>query len=174
MPRTLSVDIRWMIARDLPEVVAIERQAFEFPWESEEFLDVLRQRNCIGMVCEHHHAIVGFMVYQLHKSRLQILNMAVHPDHQRCGVGTQMIERLKDKLHVQRRTQMGMEIRERNIAAQLFLQCMGFAVVAQLHGVYEDSDEDCYAMQFTLNGKQALTPRHPFHPRNRISKYIDS
>ena len=42
------VHIRWMIRRDMPEVLAIEHASFEYPWCEEEFLRVLRQRNCIG------------------------------------------------------------------------------------------------------------------------------
>ena len=49
----VPVHIRWMIRRDMAEVLEIERAAFEFPWFEEEFIRCLRQRNCIGMVAEH-------------------------------------------------------------------------------------------------------------------------
>ena len=45
----LRVHIRWMIRRDMAEVLEIERGAFEFPWFEEEFIRCLRQRNCIGV-----------------------------------------------------------------------------------------------------------------------------
>ncbi len=62
----VRVHIRWMIRRDMPEVLAIEHASFEFPWCEEEFLRVLRQRNCIGMVAEHARSrVVGFMIYEL-------------------------------------------------------------------------------------------------------------
>ena len=47
-----DVQIRWMIRRDMPEVLDIERLSFEFAWTEEDFLCCLRQRNCIGMVAE--------------------------------------------------------------------------------------------------------------------------
>ena len=56
----VRVHIRWMIRRDMPEVLAIEHASFEFPWCEEEFLRVLRQRNCIGMVAEYGERVVGF------------------------------------------------------------------------------------------------------------------
>ena len=40
--------IRWMIRRDMPEVLAIEAASFEFPWLEDDFIRCLRQRNCIG------------------------------------------------------------------------------------------------------------------------------
>jgi len=59
----LSVHVRWMIRRDMPEVVAIEREAFEFPWAEDDFTRCLRQRNCIGMVAEMADSVVAFMIY---------------------------------------------------------------------------------------------------------------
>ena len=40
--------IRWLIRRDMDEVLSIEQGSFEYPWTEEEFLCCLRQRNCIG------------------------------------------------------------------------------------------------------------------------------
>ena len=62
---TLSVQIRWMIRRDMAEVLDIERDSFEFNWTEEDFLSCLRQRNCIGMVAEHEGRVCGFMIYFL-------------------------------------------------------------------------------------------------------------
>ncbi|MCA9111114.1 MAG: GNAT family N-acetyltransferase, partial [Planctomycetaceae bacterium] len=102
-PSQIDVQIRWLIRRDMPEVLRIEQESFEFPWTEEDFLCCLRQRNCIGMVAERDHQIVGFMIYELHKARLNILNFCVAPEFRRQGVGTQMIVRLIDKLSQQRR-----------------------------------------------------------------------
>ena len=73
LDRSLRVHIRWMIRRDMPEVLGIEEGSFGAPWTEEDFLRCLRQRNCIGMVAEHGERIAGFMVYELHKNRLHIL-----------------------------------------------------------------------------------------------------
>ena len=41
----VRVHIRWMIRRDMPEVLHTEQQSFEFAWTEEDFLRCLRQRN---------------------------------------------------------------------------------------------------------------------------------
>ena len=79
----VKVHIRWMIRRDMPEVLHTEQESFEYAWTEEDFLKCLRQRNCIGMVAEHGEKVVGFMIYELHKSKLHVLNFAVHPDFRR-------------------------------------------------------------------------------------------
>ena len=61
----IEVTIRWMIRRDMPEVLKIEAASFEYTWDEDEFLNLLRPRNCIGMVAEHENRVVGFMIYEM-------------------------------------------------------------------------------------------------------------
>src|SRR6266705_7008779 len=111
------VHIRWMIRRDMPEVLQAEQLSFEYAWTEEDFLRCLRQRNCIGMVAEQGEKVVGFMIYELHKSKLHILNTAVHREHRRSGTGGQMVAKLISKLSSHRRTRISLEVRETNLAA---------------------------------------------------------
>jgi ribosomal-protein-alanine N-acetyltransferase len=144
----VRVHIRWMIRRDMPEVLQTEQQSFEYAWTEEDFLRCLRQRNCIGMVAEQGEKVVGFMIYELHKAKLHILNFAVHPAWRRCGVGGQMVAKLISKLSSHRRTRITLEVRETNLPAQLFFSKQGFRAVRVLRGYYEDSGEDAFVMQY--------------------------
>jgi ribosomal-protein-alanine N-acetyltransferase len=148
----VRVHIRWMIRRDMPEVLQTEVESFEFAWTEEDFLRCLRQRNCIGMVAEQGEKVVGFMIYELHKSKLHILNFAVHPTCRRAAVGVQMVTKLISKLSSHRRTRITLEVRERNLAAQLFFRSQGFRAVRVLRSYYDDSGEDAFLMQYRLDG----------------------
>jgi len=165
----LDVQIRWLIRRDMVDVLRIERAAFHTPWTEEDFLACLRQRNCIGMVAECNHEILGFMIYELHKSRLHILNFAVSESARRQSVGSQMVLRLVDKLSQQRRNEILLEVREGNLAAQLFFKEQGFRAVRVLRRHFDDTQEDAYIMQFRLDAMS--DELSPFAPRNRISEY---
>lgn len=145
----LCVHIRWMIRRDMPEVLEIENGSFEFSWSEDDFVRCLRQRNCIGMVAEHDERIVGFMIYELHKNRLHVLNFAVRSDMRRRGIGSQMMRKLVQKLSNQRRNRIMLEVRETNLPAQLFFRASGFRAVSLLREYYEDTPEDAYLMQFS-------------------------
>ena len=158
--------IRWMIRRDMPEVLAIEAGSFEFPWLEEDFIRCLRQRNCIGMVAEHDDRIVGFMIYELNKSRIQVLNFATAPVYRRRGVGTQMIQKLIGKLSSQRRTQVSLEVRETNLAAQLFFRDNGFRAISVLRNYYDDTPEDAYLMQYRYQPEEPTI----YQPFNRIAR----
>lgn len=162
----LQVHIRWMIRRDMPDVLDIEAACFEFPWSEEDFVRCLRQRNCIGMVAEHEDRVVGFMIYELHKTRLHVLNFAVASRYRRLGVGSQMIAKLVSKLSIQRRSRITLEVRETNLAAQLFFRSQGFRAVNVLRNYYEDTPEDAYVMQFRYQPSEAEIAA----PLNRITR----
>ena len=162
----VSDHIRWMIRRDMPDVLDIEKSCFEFPWTEEDFVRCLRQRNCIGMVSEFNERVVGFMVYELHKSNLHVLNFSVHPDFQRQGVGQHMVEKLISKLSHQRRNRITLEVRETNLSAQFFFRDLGFRAISVLRDFYEDTVEDAYLMQYHYAGSQS----DGFVPVNRNSR----
>ena len=162
----LRVHIRWMIRRDMQEVLDIENEGFEFPWYEEDFIRCLRQRNCIGMIAEYNEQVVGFMIYELEKARLHLLNFAVARPFRRRGVGSQMIDKLTGKLSSQRRTRIILEIRETNLPAQLFFKTRGFRAVSVLRDFYDDTPEDAYAMQYRYRPVAAELPASA----NRITR----
>jgi ribosomal-protein-alanine N-acetyltransferase len=165
------VHIRWMIRRDMPEVLQIETQAFEFAWTEEDFLRCLRQRNCIGMVAEHGEKVVGFMIYELHKNKLHIMNFAVHPQWRRLGVGAQMVIKLISKLSSHRRTRVTLEVRETNLPAQLFFHRQDFRAVRVLRGFYGDSGEDAFLMEYRFGN---AVPEEMEETVNRIAQFEEN
>lgn len=129
MDTETKVEIRWLIHRDLARVIQIDRLMNPQAWDEEDFLRFLRQRNCIGMVAERRtlagDKTVGFMIYELLKERLQMLRLAVDPQHRRTGVGRAMLTRLRSKLAQQRRMEMWIEVPEDNLGAHLWLRACG-------------------------------------------------
>ena len=164
--QAVRVHIRWMIRRDMMEVLEIENQSFEFPWSEEDFIRCLRQRNCIGMVAEHDECVAGFMIYELHRNRLHILNFAVSDEFRQRAVGRQMVDKLVGKLSSQRRNRILLEVRETNLAAQLFFRELGFRAISVLRDFYDDTTEDAYLMQYRHRSEDELADV----PLNRISR----
>lgn len=140
------LNVRWMIRRDMPEVLRIERAAFPDPWTLEDFMECLRDRTTIGLVAEWGELVVGYMLYRLHRRRIDILNLAVDPGRRRRGVGSQLIGRLVAKMPTGKWRFIAATVRERNLPAQLFLRACGFRACCVLHGAY-DGVEDGYLMR---------------------------
>lgn len=160
--------IRWLIRSDLPHVLAIEQACFALPWTEADYEDCLRQRNAIGMVSCLDDKIAGVMCYELHKSKLRLLNFAVHPNFQRQGIGSQMVRRLIAKLSQQRRKEIVLDTRETNMPAQLFFHSLGFKAVGVLRGHYVDTDEDAYVMRFVLPFADDV----PVHWTSRLTAFF--
>ncbi len=170
-------NVRWMIRRDLCFVLEIERSSFDYPWSEGQFLDVLRRRNCIGSVIEPADervlageavSPVGYMIYELHRDRLNIINFAVHPDCRRQGCGETLLAKLKGKLTPERRTHITVTLGEKNLRGQLFLKAMGFRAVGIEPDFYVDPPEDGY--KFRFNCPTASPP--PLSAGNRISRHV--
>jgi [ribosomal protein S18]-alanine N-acetyltransferase len=147
-----GVSIRWMIRRDLDtgEVLQIEKDCFQFAWTKDEFIRALRQRECIGMVAELNDEIVGYMIYELHKNRIHVINFAVSPKYQWSGVGSQMVEMLNGKLVYQRRNRIAADVRETNLTALNFFKACGFRATGLIKEFYEDSPEDAITMVYRV------------------------
>lgn len=151
----LDTNIRWMIRRDMSEVLEIENECFEFAWTEADFIECLQKRNCIGMVAEQNEKVLGYMIYELHKNHLEILNFAVASEHRLSGVGRKMIDKLIKKLSFQRRTMIKLAVRETNLSAQLFFKKLNFKAVSIIHDYYEDTNEDAYIMHYNYNEPDA-------------------
>lgn len=142
----MNTYIRWMIRRDMPEVIEIENDSFEYAWTEEDFIHCLRQRNSIGMVAEiNEDKIAGYMIYSIEKNRIILLNMAVHKDFRRQKIGLTMVEKLFGKLSEQRRNRIMLEVRETNLDAQLFFSKVGFRAIKVNRNAYKNG-EDSYLM----------------------------
>jgi [ribosomal protein S18]-alanine N-acetyltransferase len=151
----MSIHIRWIIRTDMPEVLDIERHTFEFPWSEDEFVRVLRELNCIGIVAEENDRVIGYAIYEIHKTRFHVLNFAVAPLHRRMGVGRVMLAKLIGKLSQDRRKRVVLECRESNVAGQLFFKSQGFRAVSILRDFYDDTSEDAYVFQYRLQSPVA-------------------
>ena len=95
--------------------------------------------------------------------------MAVDKEYQRQKIGKNLVEVLKDKLGSNtRRKKMILEVREKNLPAQLFFREQGFRATGEiLKNCYEDSGEDGYVMEFRLDESKVYVPK------NRISSCFD-
>jgi ribosomal-protein-alanine N-acetyltransferase len=151
-------------------VLDIERDSFEFPWTEEDYRRCLRARNCIGMVAEYNNEVAGYMIYELCKNKIQLINLATAKKYRRLGVATQMMAKLIGKLSTQRRSRITFEIRETNLRAQLFFRSVGFRATQILKDYYEDMHEDAYFMQYRYTPEPAETEYR--QAPNRIIQYL--
>src|SRR5262249_24561545 len=93
--------------------------------------------------------ILGFLLFELRKDSVHILNFAVHTGCRRAGVGTQLMARLIARMRSEC-SHITLEVRETNLGAQLFFRNLDFKAVAVLRDFYDDSGEAAYFMRYDL------------------------
>ena len=140
--------VRWMTRADMAQVEAIEEECFQWDaWTPQDFTEQLRIRNVIGMVCERDECVAGYVIYALFKDRIEVWNFAVHPDFQRRGVGTALLNKLKGKTRPDRRSRLIFDVREENVGGHLFLRAGGFKCEGSVK-FYEDACGQVPAYRF--------------------------
>jgi ribosomal-protein-alanine N-acetyltransferase len=150
MPEAIAskAHIRWAIRQDAQPILGIERYAFKGEaWTEEDLLAHMRRRTCIAMVAEQDNTIVGFVIYELHKNRFDILRLAACP--RGLGVGAQLIDRMKSTLTNHQRTSITVDVPESLLDAQLFFRSQRFLATEVKRKFY--NDQDAYRMVFELS-----------------------
>ena len=162
-----SFDVRWSVKKDISGMLDVERKSSDNPWTEDIFHQYLTERNSIMVVAypeKKYNEILGFMVYELRKGKINLVSLAVDPDFRREGIGSIMIRKLKSKLSVNRRKEIIFNIRESNRGGQLFLKNQEFKAIGIYREYYEDTREDAYHMSYKINENDVI--------QNRISKYF--
>lgn len=123
--------LRWIIRRDLPRVVEIDRHSSHFPWTEETLTSYLSNRRTLGMVAEYGDTITGFMLYQFSPEIFHLTYIAVDPAWRRLDVGRTLVRRLFGALS-KRRPKLTTVVHESNLGAQLFFKFCGFKATSVL------------------------------------------
>ena len=142
-----TAQIRWLIRRDLDEVVQIERKSFAEPWIFSQLVAFQKRRNAIGVVIEDELSVVGYMLYSLYPGMIQVDRFAVDPECRRRGLATAAFNRIIERLKQQERHTAEVIVSERNDAAHGLLKSCGFRAVRV---VRKSGEDDSYVFRFAV------------------------
>ncbi len=127
--------LRPMRADDLDAVIAIEQAAYEYPWTPAIFHDCLRV-GYVCYVCEDAQGIVGHGVMSVAAGECHLLNICVHPHHQRRGLGRMLVEFLLDLARTKGACVALLEVRPSNVAGYRLYTGMGFDEIGLRENYY--------------------------------------
>lgn len=127
--------LRPMTGHDLTAVLKIESMAYDFPWTLPIFRDCLRV-GCHCYVYELPQGIIGHGIMSVAVGECHILNICVHPDHQRRGLGEGMVLFLLDLARQKKARIALLEVRVSNAAAYHLYTKLGFDEVGTRNSYY--------------------------------------
>jgi ribosomal-protein-alanine N-acetyltransferase len=82
----LVLQFRLITVEDIPQVMALERNAHSHPWRQSSFEDCLSGRQKCWLA-EHKEILVGYVVVTHGGGDAELLNISVAPAYQRKGIG---------------------------------------------------------------------------------------
>ena len=163
MNALLSPDLRLrtMSTLDLDAVMAIELQAYSFPWTRGNFVDSLAAGYRAEVLVGAGSGIVGYFVAMPGVDEMHLLNLTVAPAWQRQGLARRLLDALEDRCRDAALAMLWLEVRASNERARQVYRRRGIAEVGLRRGYYpapQGTREDAVVMsaRVPLEGEDGL------------------
>jgi [ribosomal protein S18]-alanine N-acetyltransferase len=144
------IRLRKMTRADLPSVMAIEKQNYDFPWSEDIFTDCF-QAGYRCWVALSQDKVVGYCLMSLAVGEAHILNVSVDPNEQGQGIGRKMMESLIAYARGRAET-MFLEVRPSNPVAITLYENLGFNEIGVRKAYYpaKDGREDAIMLALQI------------------------
>ncbi|HXI10777.1 MAG TPA: ribosomal protein S18-alanine N-acetyltransferase [Thermodesulfobacteriota bacterium] len=143
-----------MSAKDLDEVLEIERQSFPKPWTRGMFESELKNPVSFSTVLRAdsggEQKLVAYMVYWVVHGEAHILNIAVDPGLRRRGAAELLLGASLEQMRRNQVYEVFLEVRRSNVAARNLYAYFGFRESFERKNYY--GDEDAIVMTLTFDG----------------------
>ncbi len=152
-----DIRIERMTADDLDAVLAIEQASFPVPWSRRIFLTELTAPPfsclCVARPAPDRtsdRAVVGYVCCWVVRDEMHLLNLAVHPDSRRQGIGEELLRYALARSRREGAAVATLEVRASNRAARRLYERAGFGVIAFRPRYYTNPGEDAVVMSCLL------------------------
>ena len=126
---------------DLKEAYEIEKQTNPSPWSKENFFSSYEVGHK-SLVCRINNVIVGFIIFSVINKEIHLLNIAVHTEHQKKGIGSLLMETMLKQASVMGVLKVYLEVRSKNEKAILFYKKYNFIKDAVRVNYYTGENSD--------------------------------
>jgi ribosomal-protein-alanine N-acetyltransferase len=140
----VALDIRRLTYADLPQVIAIERRAFQTPWSLAMFVLELSKPGGECLAARRDGGLTGYLICSRFEDAWHIMNIAVDPRHLREGIARALMGELIERLGEHAR--LTLEVRPSNGPAIALYERFGFLGAGKRHSYYQDNGEDALIM----------------------------
>ncbi len=141
-----TLTIRRATLSDLDPIMVIEKASFPTPWSRAVMASELSHPGGCYLAAEWDERLVAYAGMSCFAGEAHIMNVAVAPEHRRCGIGEAlMIELLRRALAIEAQTAF-LEYRPSNRAAAALYRKLGFRRAGRRPNYYRDTGEDAILM----------------------------
>ncbi len=149
----MAIHIRDATRRDLPRILEIERLAFPTPWSLQSFqreLTLPFSRVTVAIPeLDESEPPSGFLCRWIIADECHVLNIAVHPDYRRAGVGAALMKTAIQEAREKGAEAVTLEVRRSNLPARHMYRKFDFEE-RRLRKGYYGPGEDAIVMELRL------------------------
>ncbi len=147
----LEHNIRRMRDADIPAVLLVEKDSYEFPWSAGNFVDSIHA-GYSAWVYEVGGKIIGHAVLMAALDEAHLLNITIDPAWRRQGLGRVLLQHAMDAARSQQVRTLFLEVRPSNRPAIELYEKTGFEAFALRKGYYpaQQGREDALVMRIML------------------------
>lgn len=147
----LEHNIRRMRDADIPAVLLVEKDSYEFPWSAGNFIDSIHA-GYSAWVYEVGGEIIGHAVLMAALDEAHLLNITIAPGWRRQGLGSVLLKHIMDTARSQYVRVLFLEVRPSNRPAVALYEENGFEAFALRKGYYpaQEGREDALVMRIML------------------------
>lgn len=127
---------RPMAHADIDAVLALEVQAYPYPWTRGNFIDALAAGYTTELRLDRQDSLLGYVVALPGFREMHLLNLSVAPALQGAGHGLALMQRLLAIARARADEALWLEVRPSNEAALSLYQRLGFAQVGRRRAYY--------------------------------------
>ena len=136
-----------MNAAHVSQVAELERICFADPWSEKSIASELDNVLSLWLVALEGEEVIGYVGSQTVLGWSDMMNVAVHPDHRRKGVGEKLVTALEEALKAQESTCLTLEVRASNEPAKALYEKLGFMEVGRRKNYYRNPKEDALILR---------------------------
>ncbi|WP_285904915.1 ribosomal protein S18-alanine N-acetyltransferase [Pseudodesulfovibrio pelocollis] len=127
---------------DMDELMALERLCFAYHWTREQFAMGLERGVYRVLGLRQGGRLAGYIAFSLVEDEMEILNLAVHPDHRRCGIGAALLGRALDVCVTMGIAKSFLDVKASNVAAIDLYRKFGYEQIGIRKRYYPDTGDD--------------------------------
>ena len=131
----------------VPQVAQLEALCFSDPWSEKSIAGELENILALWYVALEDDRVVGYIGSQTVCGETDVMNVAVHPDYRRRGIGQILIETLIRELKNLGSISLTLEVRASNTPAIGLYEKMGFQQVGLRKNYYRNPREDALILR---------------------------
>ena len=130
-------------------VAALEKLCFADPWSLSSIASELNNPLALWLVAVEDGDLIGYIGSQSVMGESDMMNVAVHPDHRRKGLGEMLVLALCEALSGEN-TSLALEVRSSNAPAISLYEKLGFVQVGLRRNYYRNPKEDALILRKEL------------------------